>query len=162
MHKSTAHLAASHLAPESRIDQPSFTTIDPGLTFRGDLESTSDVLVQGGVVGNITCNRLFVDKSAYVEGDVEANEVVVCGYFVGILKAEKVHLAKTARAECNIYQNKLIADEGAYISGSLNNLAEAPARGSVPVPEISQQASHQTASEVAAAPTGDEVQSTAA
>lgn len=130
MRKSTDQFAAPRSGTESRIDQPRFTTIDPGLTFRGDLESTSDILVQGGVVGNITCNRLFVDESAYVEGDVEANEVVVCGYVVGLLKADKVHLAKTAQAECDIYQNKLIAEEGAYISGSLKNLADAPARAS--------------------------------
>lgn len=137
MHKSIDQFAAPHLGAENKINQPRFTTIDPGLTFRGDLESTSDILVQGGVVGNITCNRLFVDKSAYVEGDVEANEVVVCGYVVGLLKADKVHLAKTAQAECDIYQNKVIAEEGAYISGALNRLAEAPARGSVPVSETS-------------------------
>lgn len=109
------------------------TTIDACLTMRGDLESDADILVKGKVYGNAKCALLIVDDGAMIEGGITAREVVIRGKVSGVIKAEKVHLDKTAEVECDIYQNTFVAEEGARILGTLKSLKDAPKESSKPM-----------------------------
>lgn len=100
--------------------------VDGSLTMRGDLESEGDILVRGKVIGNITCKLLIVDSTAFIDGGVEATEVVVRGHVKGIIKTQRVRLEKSAIVDADVYQSSFSAEEGARIRGSLRSLDESP------------------------------------
>jgi len=100
--------------------------VDGSLTMRGDLESEGDILVRGKVIGNITCKLLIVDSTAFIDGGVEATEVVVRGHVKGVIKTNKVRLEKSAVVDADVYQGSFSAEEGAKIRGSLRSLDESP------------------------------------
>lgn len=103
--------------------------INTHLIMRGDLESDADILVKGKVYGNIRCKLLIVDTSAYVEGAIEADEVVVRGTTKGKISADRVRLERTATVESDIEHANFAAEEGARIRGSLNYRDAHAARG---------------------------------
>ncbi len=93
--------------------------VDECLTMKGDLESEGDILVKGKVLGNIKCKMLIVDADAWVEGGVEAEEVIIRGNSKGTIRANRVRLEKTAIVDSDICHQTFAAEEGARIKGAL-------------------------------------------
>jgi cytoskeletal protein CcmA (bactofilin family) len=97
-------------------DRPRFV-IGALLSIEGDLESKGDVLVDGRVRGNITCNRLIVGADASIEGDILADEVVIRGKVAGPIRAGSVSIEATGRVEGYIYHATLSVEAGAVFQG---------------------------------------------
>jgi cytoskeletal protein CcmA (bactofilin family) len=108
-----------------RTGPSAHSMVDEFLTMKGDLESEGDIHVKGKVLGNIRCNLLIVEVDAFVEGGVEAEEVVVRGNAKGTIQADRVRLERTANVDCEIRHNSFSAEEGARIKGSLRSKDEA-------------------------------------
>ncbi|HMN37893.1 MAG TPA: polymer-forming cytoskeletal protein [Hyphomicrobium sp.] len=104
-----------------------YSIINEWLAMRGDLESDGDILVKGRVHGNLHCRILIVDKGAFVEGGVTADEVVIRGSARGTIRAKRIRLEKTAVVDCEIYHESFAAEEGARVNGSLHAQDEASA-----------------------------------
>ncbi len=109
------------LAPSAYANtaEANYSIINEWLTMKGDLESEADILIRGKVIGNIKCKMLIIDTGAFVEGGIEADEVVVRGATKGIMIAKKVRLEKSADVDSEIQHQSFSAEEGAKIKGAL-------------------------------------------
>lgn len=96
-----------------------YSIINEWLVMKGDLESEADILVKGKIYGNVKCKMLVIDTGAYVEGGIEADDVVVRGATKGVMIAKKVRLEKTANVDSEIHHQSFSAEEGAKIKGAL-------------------------------------------
>ena len=83
----------------------------------GDLWSDGDVQVDGQLCGNIYCAQLIVGKDAVVTGAIIAQEAVIRGRMIGIIRAMRVLLQDTARVESEIFYRSLSIEEGARFEG---------------------------------------------
>jgi len=122
---SSAHQSTS---TNSKSNVSTHSIVDECLTMKGDLESEGDILVKGKVLGNIRCEVLIVDVDAFVEGGVDAKEVIIRGKTNGTIKAARVMLEKTADVDSEICHDTFSAEEGARIKGTLR-LNEEPLDG---------------------------------
>ena len=109
------------LAPSAYANtaEANYSIINEWLTMKGDLESEADILIRGKVIGNIKCKMLIIDAGAFVEGGIEADEVIVRGSTKGIMIAKKVRLEKSADVDSEIHHQSFSAEEGAKIKGAL-------------------------------------------
>jgi cytoskeletal protein CcmA (bactofilin family) len=105
-------------------DPSAHSIVDEYLTMKGDLESDGDIHVKGKVLGNIRCKLLIIEIDAWVEGGVEADEVIVRGNTKGKIQADRVRLEKTANVDSEICHRSFSAEEGARIKGSLRTKEE--------------------------------------
>jgi cytoskeletal protein CcmA (bactofilin family) len=96
---------------------PPRCVIDAGLTISGDLESERDVQLDGHLKGNIRCLQLIISRDAALDGDIEAEEVVIRGRVKGTIRAAQVMLQDTARVESDIYHKSLVVEPGAVFDG---------------------------------------------
>jgi cytoskeletal protein CcmA (bactofilin family) len=115
--------ATARAAPGAtyRSGPSAHSMVDEFLTMKGDLESEGDIHVKGKVLGNIRCKLLIVEVDAFVEGGVEAEEVIVRGNAKGTILADRVRLERTANVDSEIRHNSFSAEEGARIKGSLRS-----------------------------------------
>ena len=91
--------------------------IDLSVKMTGDLWSDGDVQVDGQLCGNIYCAQLIVGKDAVVTGAIIAQEAVIRGRMIGIIRAMRVLLQDTARVESEIFYRSLSIEEGARFEG---------------------------------------------
>jgi cytoskeletal protein CcmA (bactofilin family) len=96
--------------------------ISRDLTVTGDIITTGDLTVEGGVDGSITCRTLTLGGAPKIKGDVKAETVRVCGAFTGTIAASQVHLVKTAVMRGDILYRTLSIDQGASFEGSAGPL----------------------------------------
>ena len=100
--------------------------IDGGLNIKGDLVTDSDVQVDGEINGNVTCAHLTVGKDGAVNGDIEAQEVVVRGRVNGAIRASRVMLLESAHVAGNIFYDRMSMEDGADFRGTSNNGKKEP------------------------------------
>jgi cytoskeletal protein CcmA (bactofilin family) len=95
--------------------------INQGTTFNGDIDSDSDIRIDGVVRGNITCrSKVVIGEYGDCLGDIICTGLSVEGRIVGTLQVNGVfYLKKTAFFEGDVHYEKLIVEEGATVSGSL-------------------------------------------
>ena len=96
---------------------PHRSVIDLSVKMTGDLWSDGDVQVDGQLCGNIYCAQLIVGKDAVVTGAIIAQEAVIRGRMIGIIRAMRVLLQDTARVESEIIYRSLSIEEGARFEG---------------------------------------------
>jgi cytoskeletal protein CcmA (bactofilin family) len=125
--------------------------VDEFLTMKGDLESEGDIHVKGKVLGNIRCKLLIVEVDAFVEGGVQAEEVIVRGNAKGTIEADRVRLEKTANVDSEIRHISFSAEEGARIKGSLRSKDEPAVESSAAVAASSRQRTPRVTEESASA-----------
>ncbi len=81
----------------------SISTIAEGTTINGDLESDSDMRIDGNIVGNVYCRaKVVLGPSAIVQGDLHAENVDVFGTINGNLQTKDLSCLK---ANCTINGN---------------------------------------------------------
>jgi cytoskeletal protein CcmA (bactofilin family) len=103
------------------------SVIDAWLTITGNLQSEGEVQVDGQVEGDIRCAHLVVGKDATITGNIVAEEVVVRGKVMGVIR---VILQDSARVESEIFHKKLAIEEGAVFDGQ-SRLREEPMTAAV-------------------------------
>ena len=104
---------------------PTRSLVDAWLTITGNLQSEGEVQVDGQVEGDIRCAHLVVGKDATITGNIVAEEVVVRGKVVGVIRANRVILQDSARVDSEILHKKLAIEEGAVFDGQ-SRLREEP------------------------------------
>jgi cytoskeletal protein CcmA (bactofilin family) len=96
---------------------PTRSVIEASLMITGSLESEGELLVDGAIVGEVSCAHLTVGKDATVEGNITAQEVVIRGKVVGTIRANRVILQHSARVDSEICHALLSIEEGAIFNG---------------------------------------------
>ena len=115
------------------------TLISTGTTLKGDINSNSDLRIDGTIIGNIRGNaKIIIGSTGVVEGDIEGNQADITGKVTGNIKMKDL---LQLRGECNITGNlnagKLQIEPTATFNGQCHMGSAAP---SVKVFEMEEEA----------------------
>jgi cytoskeletal protein CcmA (bactofilin family) len=99
------------------------------ITIRGQVSGSQDLVVEGRIEGRVALeNRLTVEESGSVEADLEVADAAVRGEVRGdMVVSRSAVLHPTARVVGNIRAPRLVIEEGARFSGSVDMDVELPA-----------------------------------
>jgi cytoskeletal protein CcmA (bactofilin family) len=105
--------------PTSNGNGGGATLISAGTVLKGDISSSSDLRIDGTVIGNIKSgSKIIVGSSGVVEGDIMGNQADITGKVSGNIKAKEL---LQLRGEClvtgNIYAGKLQVEPSATFNG---------------------------------------------
>ena len=76
-----------------------------------------EIQVDGKVNGDVKCKALIIGTKGLVSGQVLAKTVRIHGAMKGIVKANSVFLAATARMTGDIEHDSLAIEPGAFVDG---------------------------------------------
>ncbi len=91
--------------------------ISDDLTIKGNLSSEGEIQVDGKVNGDVKCKALIIGTKGLVSGQVLAKTVRIHGAMKGVVKANSVFLAATARMTGDIEHDSLAIEPGAFVDG---------------------------------------------
>jgi cytoskeletal protein CcmA (bactofilin family) len=99
------------------------TTIGPGITIDGEVNSDASLRVDGRVKGQILLREaeLTVGQSAQVDADIRSVRVLILGTVNGNIAAtEKIELGATAVVTGSLSANKVVILDGASFNGHVD------------------------------------------
>ncbi|MBM3294409.1 MAG: polymer-forming cytoskeletal protein [Candidatus Aminicenantes bacterium] len=109
--------------PETAPSIPSGAArLGPSCSTSGELQAKEDVVIQGGFKGRILlpANSLYIDKTAEIEADVTAVQVVVFGKVTGNIQAAgRVFLAAESRMKGDLSAARVSIQDGARFQGHI-------------------------------------------
>jgi len=97
-----------------------FNKILSGTELNGDLVSDSNIIIEGDVIGNVSCSgKVLVGASGKIKGNLVCVNAEIEGTLHGELTIENLLVMRsTARIKGDIQATKLTIEEGAYFEGS--------------------------------------------
>ncbi len=95
---------------------PSIISAD--LVITGNLVSGGELQVDGTVEGDVRAASLVIGEQATVTGEVMAEEVIVRGRIIGVLRGLRVVLASSCHFEGDILHESLAVEPGAFFEGN--------------------------------------------
>jgi cytoskeletal protein CcmA (bactofilin family) len=122
------------------------SVIGPTLKFKGELSANEDLIIEGEIEGTIAHQdkNLTVGREGRVKADIDARTVEVYGKVEGDIRGEDiVKLAKSADVKGNIRCARIVMEDGAQFSGSIEMAQKTKAAGkptTLPVGESAKQA----------------------
>jgi len=91
--------------------------ISSTVNIKGDISSKGEVIFDGAIKGNIVASTITLGKSSLVQGNIEADKVIVYGKVEGIINAKIVCLKKSAIIIGDIVNQFIEIESGASVSG---------------------------------------------
>jgi cytoskeletal protein CcmA (bactofilin family) len=114
------------------------------IVVKGEISSDEDLQIDGKVEGPISLrgSRLTVGRTAQLNSEINAREVIVYGNAAGNLKArDRVEIKKDGQVIGDITTTRISIEEGAYFKGhieiersSSSSSHESKASAEIPVP----------------------------
>lgn len=102
---------AGELLPTSHLGR--------AMTIKGVLDTDGEVHVHGKILGRINADKIVVGSGGYVEGDMVARDVRICGRLNGRVFAFSVTLDESADIIGRIFHHKATVAKGARIDGRM-------------------------------------------
>jgi cytoskeletal protein CcmA (bactofilin family) len=99
------------------------TTIGPGIDIKGEIVSDEDLVLEGGVSGQVLLRdaTLTVARQARITADLRSTRVHVFGSVQGNIAAtERIELTTTASVVGNLSANQVVLQEGATFNGRID------------------------------------------
>jgi cytoskeletal protein CcmA (bactofilin family) len=93
------------------------SVIGPELLVTGNLETTSELRIEGDVQGDVYAARIVVGEQARVVGNMVADEIDVSGVVQGTIRGNAVRFRSGSHVEGEIMHRKLTIEQGAYFEG---------------------------------------------
>lgn len=95
------------------------TLIGAGTTLKGDINSNSDLRIDGTVLGNVSSTaKIIIGNSGVVEGDISGNQADIVGKVSGNVRAKEL---LQLRGDCvvtgNLFAGKLQIEPTATFNG---------------------------------------------
>jgi cytoskeletal protein CcmA (bactofilin family) len=95
------------------------TLIGSGTTLKGDISSSSDLRIDGTVVGSIKSSaKIIIGSSGVIEGDITGNQADIVGKVTGNIRTKEL---LQLRGDCvvtgNLYAGKLQLEPTATFNG---------------------------------------------
>jgi cytoskeletal protein CcmA (bactofilin family) len=109
---------AAPAAPVAR----NLACLGASIVVKGEISSEEDLQIDGKVVGNISMrgNRLTVGRSAELNSEINAREIIVYGSASGNLRArDRVEIKKDGQVIGDITTSRISVEEGAYFKGRI-------------------------------------------
>lgn len=96
------------------------TVIGDDISFRGTLDFTKGLQINGEFKGKINSNgHLVVGETSSIDADIKASTVTIKGNFKGTIIAEKkVYLLPSGRVKGDIHAPDLQIESGSRFSGN--------------------------------------------
>ncbi len=88
------------------------------------ISSVGTLQIDGDVQGEVYGNAVIIGETGIVTGSVFAQEVVVRGQVLGIIRARKVVLQSSSHIEGDIHNNAIVVEPGARFDGRCRHLEE--------------------------------------
>lgn len=114
-------LKAKNVVPDAEKHKIT-TLIARGAQFRGDMLLQESIHINGFIQGNVVIEgegmMLSLRDGARIEGNIQADIVVIAGGVVGNITAKLVKLHATAKIEGDIIYERILVDDGASINSS--------------------------------------------
>jgi cytoskeletal protein CcmA (bactofilin family) len=114
----TALWKKAEIVPED-VPEPDISVLGKALTIRGRLDTLGEVHIFGHVVGRINVGRMVLGVGGYVEGDIVAREVLLCGRFEGRIFAFNVTIAPSAVLKGRVFHHTITVAKEAQIEGRM-------------------------------------------
>jgi cytoskeletal protein CcmA (bactofilin family) len=117
--------APINTAPGMRPSAPTARTLaclGSTIVVKGEIYSDEDLQIDGKVEGNISLqgHRLTVGRTAQLNSEINAREVIVYGNASGNLRArDRVEIKKDGQVIGNITTSRISIEEGAYFKGHI-------------------------------------------
>ena len=92
------------------------------IVVKGEITSDEDLQIDGKVEGNISVrgNRLTVGRTAQLNSEITAREVIVYGNASGNLRArDRVEIKKDGQVIGDITTSRISIEDGAYFKGHI-------------------------------------------
>ncbi len=108
-------------SPEVRKRKVS--VIGPTLKFSGELSANEDLIIEGEIEGTIAHQdkNLTVGHEGRVRANINAKTVEIYGTVEGDVRGDDlVKLAKTSRVKGNVYCARIVMEDGANFSGTID------------------------------------------
>jgi cytoskeletal protein CcmA (bactofilin family) len=95
------------------------TLVGAGTSLKGDINSNSDLRIDGTIIGNVSSTaKIVIGASGIVEGDVSGNQADIVGKVSGNIKTKDL---LQLRGDCivngNVYAGKLQVEPTAIFNG---------------------------------------------
>lgn len=108
------------------------TYIGRSTTFEGVLITDGELHIDGLVRGSVRAKLCVVDSNGIIEGEAEADEIVVRGRVTGPLRGQHVQLEDGAQVEGDISSETIAVDSGARLQGTVWQTGDALAASTAP------------------------------
>ncbi len=102
----------------STLSKIEASTIGEDLVISGNVDSKSEIHLEGNVRGDVSCVALVLGENSKLEGNVKAEDVVVRGRLIGSVRAMRVTLHSTSHVEGDLHHQSLAIEQGAYFEGN--------------------------------------------
>lgn len=95
------------------------TLISAGTTLKGDISSSTDLRIDGTVIGNIDSSaKIIIGSSGVVEGDISGAQADIVGKVSGNIRAKDLlQLKGESVVTGNLYAGKLQIEPSATFNG---------------------------------------------
>lgn len=116
-------------ATETAVPTGSASLIGSGTSLKGDITSSSDLRIDGTLVGNIICSsKVIIGANGVVEGDVSGQQADIMGKVTGTIKVKELLMLKSnCQVNGNLYSAKLQIEPAASFNGQCHMIQEQPA-----------------------------------
>ena len=110
-------------ALSGKAERPTFSVIAADVIFRGNIEASTDLYVDGTVEGDIACTSLVQGETSRVQGDITAESARISGTVVGTINVRELVVLRSARIDGDMHYEALTIERGATAKGRLGDYA---------------------------------------
>ncbi len=91
-----------------------------GTRIEGKVHCENDIRIDGALKGSLTCNsKVIIGPTGTVDGDIECENAVIEGHFIGILTVrDSLQVKESANIKGDINTDKLVVHAGAVFNVS--------------------------------------------
>lgn len=109
----------------------SISVFAEGLKLEGDVESLSDIRIDGSILGNVISQRkVMIGEKGKITGNIQAQEVCIMGVMTGDIKVEGLaKIGATGKYRGKIVSSSIQIEPGAEVEGTLARAQSAKEEG---------------------------------
>lgn len=96
--------------------EPITSLIDADMRITGTVVSSGDIVLAGGVEGEIKCRNLYVEDDAVLTGNVSAEEAVIAGKLNGEVNVGTLRVKGTGNFDGIIKADGVEVENGAVVT----------------------------------------------
>jgi cytoskeletal protein CcmA (bactofilin family) len=97
------------------------TIIGEGFVFKGELQGTSAIRIEGKIIGNVNVEGgIVLGEKGIIEGNVTTRSAIIYGTIKGNIKTTQLEIKRTGFVNGDITTDTLEIELGAQYNGKLD------------------------------------------